>query len=198
MTEERAAQCFVFDGMTSWSARGPGVKLGKASTATQKPVADWWRQIIYVVRQGSILRRRDLVLAASNKDGGAHVDANLTPEYETLATTCGCNVNEVSQSLGRWTTSTSSAYVSWGTRFLIVSNSRHSLSGIRREASAPLHSFARSVRASRSTLRIIGGTGPRETLRDGPSLAAGRDAAASPADAPPFAAAPRASRLSMA
>jgi len=86
MTEERAAQCFVFDGMTSWSARGPGVKLGKASTATQKPVADWWRQIIYVVRQGSILRRRDLVLAASNKDGGAHLDANLTPEYETLAT----------------------------------------------------------------------------------------------------------------
>ena len=30
------------------------------------------------------LRRRDIVLAAANRDGGAHVDEKLTPEYERL------------------------------------------------------------------------------------------------------------------
>jgi hypothetical protein len=30
------------------------------------------------------LRRRDIALAAANKDGGTHVDDKLTPEYERL------------------------------------------------------------------------------------------------------------------
>jgi len=31
------------------------------------------------------LTRRSIVLAAANKDGGAHVDSGLTAEYEALA-----------------------------------------------------------------------------------------------------------------
>ena len=47
------------------------------------PVGDWWRQTLYV--KGSVrLTRQDVVLAAANKDGGAHVDAKLTPNYESL------------------------------------------------------------------------------------------------------------------
>jgi hypothetical protein len=47
------------------------------------PVNEWWTQVVYI--QGSVkLSRRDIVLAAADKDGGAHVDAKLTPEYEAL------------------------------------------------------------------------------------------------------------------
>ncbi len=31
------------------------------------------------------IRRKDLILGAANKDGGAHVDADLDPDYEFLA-----------------------------------------------------------------------------------------------------------------
>lgn len=42
----------------------------------------WWRKesIIQLVSHGS-LNRRDLILAAVNKDGGAHVDVELQPTY---------------------------------------------------------------------------------------------------------------------
>ena len=33
----------------------------------------------------TFLRRRDIILAAANKDGGAHVDEKLEPNYERLA-----------------------------------------------------------------------------------------------------------------
>jgi hypothetical protein len=46
----------------------------------------WWNQIIFVLSHGSDPRvsRRDIVLVAANKDGGAHVDPDLTPQYESL------------------------------------------------------------------------------------------------------------------
>jgi hypothetical protein len=46
-------------------------------------LADWWNQTVYI--HGSIrLTRKDIVLAAADKDGGAHVDSKLTTEYESL------------------------------------------------------------------------------------------------------------------
>ena len=67
---------------------GPGMVL--------LPVSEWWNQIVYVFSRkpegdptGEIevlrLSRRDIVLTATNKDGGAHVDRKLTPAYEMLA-----------------------------------------------------------------------------------------------------------------
>ncbi len=60
------------------------------------PVPEWWNQIVYVFSRrpkedptGEIevlrLSRKDIVLTATNKDGGAHVDQKLTPAYEMLA-----------------------------------------------------------------------------------------------------------------
>jgi hypothetical protein len=60
------------------------------------PVSKWWNQIVYVFSRrpkqdptGEIevlrLSRKDIVLTATNKDGGAHVDQKLTPAYEMLA-----------------------------------------------------------------------------------------------------------------
>jgi hypothetical protein len=61
------------------------------------PIQEWWEMPVYVrtrlVRNSSgqdeteetFLRRRDIILAAANKDGGAHVDEKLEPNYERLA-----------------------------------------------------------------------------------------------------------------
>lgn len=61
------------------------------------PVQDWWEMPVYVsrndagIRMGGapdrniFIRRKDLILGAANQDGGAHVDADLDPDYEFLA-----------------------------------------------------------------------------------------------------------------
>ena len=58
-------------------------KLGNGSYKGFLPYVEWWRQLIYV-RSDLKITRRDIILAAANKDGGAHVDRTLTPEYEEL------------------------------------------------------------------------------------------------------------------
>jgi hypothetical protein len=48
------------------------------------PWREWWEQVVYVLSVGRI-SRRDIVLAAAHKDGGAHVDASkMPPSYEVL------------------------------------------------------------------------------------------------------------------
>lgn len=61
------------------------------------PIRQWWEMPVYVrtqfVRNSSgqdetqhtHLRRKDIILAAANRDGGAHVDEKLEPNYERLA-----------------------------------------------------------------------------------------------------------------
>src|SRR5215203_633591 len=61
------------------------------------PVSEWWEQVVYVFPAGKAaqskeeeergfrLSRKNIVLTATNKDGGAHVDKKLTRAYETLA-----------------------------------------------------------------------------------------------------------------
>ncbi len=61
------------------------------------PLQEWWEMPVYVSRADAglrmvgtpdrniLIRRKDLILGAANKDGGAHVDAELDPDYEFLA-----------------------------------------------------------------------------------------------------------------
>jgi hypothetical protein len=66
---------------------GPG-KLSSERIKGQIPIVDWWQQAVYIL--GSVrLTRRTLTLGAADKDGGAHVDATLTPEYESLTNATG-------------------------------------------------------------------------------------------------------------
>lgn len=44
---------------------------------------DWWTEIVYQIGAEGISRKK-LVLSAADKDGGAHVDKTLNPEYEAL------------------------------------------------------------------------------------------------------------------
>jgi hypothetical protein len=59
---------------------------------------DWWDQIVFVLAHGQDRRisRKDIVLVAANKDGGAHVDAALTPQYESLKRLGGTLLSVVS------------------------------------------------------------------------------------------------------
>ena len=59
---------------------GPPVRYSKAKIAFE----EWWNKIIFVDTRGNKLTREDLVLAVSNKDGGAHVDPGLNSAYAAL------------------------------------------------------------------------------------------------------------------
>jgi len=73
-----------FDGLASFSAAGPSPKLGRSSNFHELPANEWWNQIVLVADREIYIRRSDIALVAANKDGGAHVDETLTPEYEKL------------------------------------------------------------------------------------------------------------------
>lgn len=74
-----------FDAFTQVSNGKPAPCLGDSPPGyyVQIPIDQWWTQPVYIVPSYRI-QRRHIVLAAANKDGGAHVDAALTPEYEAL------------------------------------------------------------------------------------------------------------------
>jgi len=53
-------------------------------------VQDWWEMPVYVHDgvppvPSLYLRRTDIILAAANKEGGAHIDRKPNPDYELLA-----------------------------------------------------------------------------------------------------------------
>jgi hypothetical protein len=55
----------------------------RLSEGVQLFAADWWDEPIYLFVNGTPLSRKTLVLAAANKDGGAHVD-KLPQPYAKL------------------------------------------------------------------------------------------------------------------
>jgi hypothetical protein len=74
----------AFEGLLVWLASGPRPNLGLIPLPAQFiPAPAWWEQIV-LISPGKRWRRRDLTLSAANKDGGAHVDPDLTPEYQRL------------------------------------------------------------------------------------------------------------------
>jgi hypothetical protein len=82
------AQAVMFWGMGQLSISSTHIayrpNLGGDSIKRLLPVNEWWNQIVYA--HGSLkLSRKAIVLGAADKDGGAHVDAKLTPEYAALA-----------------------------------------------------------------------------------------------------------------
>lgn len=54
--------------------------LGDALDRQLVSVKAWWDEVVWIAG-GVKLRRRNIILDAANKDGGAHVDATLTSKY---------------------------------------------------------------------------------------------------------------------
>lgn len=75
------------EGLVSFRAASAGAmwvpKLERSATNIPLRAPEWWGQTVTVVA-GQTVSRRDLALAAANKDGGAHVDSDLPPEYQAL------------------------------------------------------------------------------------------------------------------
>ena len=47
--------------------------------------SNWWNQIVIADSKGNTFKRRELVLALTNTDGGAHVDPTLDARYRALS-----------------------------------------------------------------------------------------------------------------
>jgi len=72
----------AFDGLAGFP--GPQAKLGNSSTLIELPAVQWWEQLVIGLGRGRNLSRAVIALTAANKDGGAHVDPDLPPEYLAL------------------------------------------------------------------------------------------------------------------
>ena len=77
-----------FEGLGQFQSSGSETSyyapLGEVPTKGLLPAPAWWGQIVSILGSGVLIRRRDIILGAANKDGGAHVDQKLTPEYAAL------------------------------------------------------------------------------------------------------------------
>jgi hypothetical protein len=60
--------------------------LDEVARDQQVSLTEWWcgEPIMRLLRGDETVTRQQLVLAAANKDGGAHVDSETTSEYERL------------------------------------------------------------------------------------------------------------------
>jgi hypothetical protein len=76
---------------TMMTPNGPHAQV-RASLNDGPPISyhlkteDWWKQTVVVLPRGQDRKvsRKDIALVAADKDGGAHVDESLTPQYEIL------------------------------------------------------------------------------------------------------------------
>lgn len=59
--------------------------LGQREHWVLVSVDEWWNHVIWMHHQDAqMLSRKDLVLAAANKDGGAHVDLEVPQNYDAI------------------------------------------------------------------------------------------------------------------
>jgi hypothetical protein len=82
------ARCITFNGMGTFAAGPQGMsyfpKLGGGMFSYELRAQDWWEQVVFILDESTWVSRKDVVLVAANKDGGAHVDPSLTPFYVRL------------------------------------------------------------------------------------------------------------------
>jgi hypothetical protein len=74
----------VFTQLSEGAARYVAM-LDGVPTSRQVPFEDWWNASVFAAPGGISLSRKDLVLAAANQDGGAHVDPSLDEAYASLS-----------------------------------------------------------------------------------------------------------------
>jgi len=60
------------------------VELFSPAAHRNAPVSAWWDGEVVYFGAGRKIYRRQLVLAACNKDGGAHVDADIPADYRWI------------------------------------------------------------------------------------------------------------------
>ncbi|MGH7990876.1 MAG: hypothetical protein ACREDS_11900, partial [Limisphaerales bacterium] len=61
--------------------------LGNSPYKNYLPVEEWWNEIVHEVNRR--FSRRDIILAAANQDGGAHIDPHPNDETKLLRASVG-------------------------------------------------------------------------------------------------------------
>jgi hypothetical protein len=91
----------MFNGMGRVETTPKGTRYypkleGNPFSRREAPVEAWWNETVFVLDPHTWVSRRDVVLNAADKDGGAHVDAALTPLYQRLVNSgdLGCFLDE--------------------------------------------------------------------------------------------------------
>jgi hypothetical protein len=90
----------MFNGMGMFRSSPEGAsyfpKLDDSMFQHDLPVEQWWAETVFILDPETWVSRKRVVLDAADKDGGAHVDAALTPIYERLVDSgdLGCFFDE--------------------------------------------------------------------------------------------------------
>lgn len=77
----------MFNGMGAFSLGQNATyapKLGNSYVQSFLTAHDWWNQVVFILDKNTWVTRKQVALAAANKDGGAHIDTKLTPNYGRL------------------------------------------------------------------------------------------------------------------
>lgn len=72
-----------FDGVSNFTTSGIVPNL-TTSFPQSLDVESWWEEIVLISGPQSIHTRKSITLAAANKDGGAHVEKKLKPQFKEL------------------------------------------------------------------------------------------------------------------
>jgi hypothetical protein len=73
-----------FDGVSVISLDGVKPGLENAGFCGFLPIDDWWNQVILISGPGIHHSRRAIILETANKDGGAHVDKEISSDHAHL------------------------------------------------------------------------------------------------------------------
>lgn len=73
-----------FDGVSVISLAGVRPGLEENGFHGFLPVDQWWEQVVLVSGRGIYHSRRTIILETANRDGGAHVDKEISSEHEQL------------------------------------------------------------------------------------------------------------------
>lgn len=76
-----------FDPVFSITLAGPVLEFTVPSPASRLPVDKWWQQPVLVHQDGRkdvVITRRTVVLHTVDKEGGTHVDPNITEQLEFM------------------------------------------------------------------------------------------------------------------
>ncbi len=73
-----------FDGVSSITLDGVQPGLEKGSCRRFLVIDGWWDQVVLVSGRGIHHSRKAIVLETVNRDGGAHVDKEISSEHEQL------------------------------------------------------------------------------------------------------------------
>ncbi|KJS02656.1 MAG: hypothetical protein VR65_04770 [Desulfobulbaceae bacterium BRH_c16a] len=74
----------IMDCVSIMTMNGMKPCLSTSRFTREVPIIDWWEQVVLVTGPKQKHSRKSIILATANKDGGSHIDGNITPKFKIL------------------------------------------------------------------------------------------------------------------